>query len=322
MRASRLLSMLILLQLRGRQSATVLAREFEVSVRTVYRDIDHLSAAGVPIYAARGRHGGVALLEGWRTRLTGFTAAEAEALALTGAAAAAADLGLSDAAAAAQLKLLASLPADAGASAARIAERFHLDPVRWYGRAAPADLLATLAPLVWSGRRLRVRYESWKDVVERDVDALGLVLKAGDWYLVAAVDGQPRTYRVGAIQGLEALAQAARRPPGFDLGRYWAAWTRDFEARLIVGSARVRLSPAGLRLLRDVSPAAADAVDSACADADGWRTAAIPVETPAVAARQLLRLGAEIEVLSPPALRSAIAREAAAVTKLYGDQVG
>jgi predicted DNA-binding transcriptional regulator YafY len=248
MRASRLLSILILLQMRGRLSAEALAAEFEVSVRTIYRDVDQLSAAGVPIYAERGRSGGFALLDGYRTRLTGFTPAEADALLLAGVGGAAADLGIGADAAAAQLKLLASLPPDSGASAQRVAQRFHLDPLNWYSRAEAIDILPALASAVWSDTRVRLRYESWKDVVTRDVDPLGLVLKGGIWYLVAAVKGKPRTYRVSNIQEFEVLKARVKRPARFDLGRYWREWARDFEARLLEERAVVKLSPAGRRI--------------------------------------------------------------------------
>ncbi len=319
MRASRLLSILILLQMRGRLSAEALAQEFEVSVRTIYRDIDQLSAAGVPVYAERGRAGGFALLDGYRTRLTGFTPSEAEALLLAGVGDAASDLGVGAEAAAAQLKLLASLPTDAGASAQRVASRFHLDPVNWYSRADPPDILPALAAAVWQEKRIRVRYESWKDLVTRDLDPLGLVLKGGIWYLVAAAKGQPRTYRVSNIQHLEVLSGKALRPPRFDLARFWTAWAKEFEARLLGERATVKLSPIGRRILRDVSPAASEVAEAshrACKP-DGWIKAEIPIEAISQARRQLLRLGAEIEVLAPAELRNAIAAEARAVAALY-----
>ena len=319
MRASRLLSLLILLQMRGRMSAEALAVEFEVSVRTIYRDVDQLSAAGVPVYAERGRNGGFALLDGYRTRLTGFTPAEAEALLLAGVGPAAADLGVGAEAAAAQLKLLASLPPDSGASAQRVAQRFHLDPVNWYNRAEASEILPAVANAVWGERRVRVRYESWRDLVDRDLDPLGLVLKAGVWYLVAAVKGQARTYRVSNIHALEVLNTKAQRPARFDLARYWAAWSRDFEARIFSERAIVKLSPLGRRILREVSPVASEAAEAQhrAAKPAGWVKAQIPIESIALAARQLLRLGAEVEVLEPAALRAAIAREAANVTALY-----
>lgn len=319
MRASRLLSILMLLQLRGRASAEALAREFEVSVRTIYRDVDQLSAAGVPIYAERGRNGGFALLDGYRTRLTGLTPSEAEALLLAGVGEAAAELGVGPEAAAAQLKMLASLPPDSGASAQRIGARFHLDPANWYSRAESLDLLPTLASAVWRDVGIRIEYESWKAVVKRDANPLGLALKGGVWYLVAAVQEQVRTYRVSNIRQLEVTQRHFKRPPRFDLGRFWGQWVKEFEARLMSERAIVRLSPAGLRLLRDVSPAAAEAANAAhtaCAP-KGWIKAEIPVESAEQAALLLLRLGADIEVLAPPELRAAISRQAVKLAALY-----
>ncbi|WP_395645558.1 helix-turn-helix transcriptional regulator [Terricaulis sp.] len=324
MRASRLLSILILLQLRGRLSAEALAAEFEVSVRTIYRDIDQLSAAGVPVYAERGRAGGFQLMDGYRTKLTGFTPAEADALPLASIAGAAADLGVGEEAAAAQLKLLASLPPDSGASAQRVAQRFHLDPMNWYSRGEALDILPALASAVWRDQRVRIRYESWKDVVMRDLDPLGLVMKGGLWYFVAAAKKQPRTYRVSNIKALEVLESRAQRPARFDLAKYWTAWSRDFETRLLSERASVKLSPLGLRLLRDVSPAAHEAalVSLQPAKPDGWVKAEIPVEPGIQAVRQFLRLGTDAEVTEPAALRAALAKEARAIAAKYARRGG
>ncbi len=322
MRASRLLSILMNLQMRGRLSAEALAKEFEVSVRTIYRDVDQLSACGVPIYAERGRTGGFALADGYRTKLTGFTSAEADALLLTGVGGAAADLGIASELAAAQLKLLASLPPDSAASAQRVATRFHLDPVNWYSRGDNVAFLPALASSVWREMRIRVRYDSWKGVVVRELDPLGLVLKGGTWYLVAAVKGQPRTYRVSNILHLDVLDQSFQRPPRFDLGRFWMAAAKTFEAALLRERAVVKLSPTGRKFLREVSPVAAEAVDKAhrrCQPA-GWVRAEIPIENVEHATRQLLRLGADIEVVEPAALRSSLAREASRVAEMYASK--
>ena len=319
MRASRLLSILILLQLRGRLSAETLAREFEVSTRTIYRDIDQLSAAGVPVYAERGRAGGFALLDGYRTRLTGFTPGEADALLLTGIGRAAADLGLDADLTTARRKLLASLPAGTGASAQKVGDRFHLDPGGWYNRDQRLDMLPTLAAAVWAEVRIRIRYESWKDVVTREVDPLGLVLKGGAWYVVAAVRGQARTYRVSGIRALDVLEERFERPPNFDLVAFWTAWVRDFEDRILQDKAVVRLSPLGLRLLDEVSPAAGQAARAAAPppDSDGWVNVEIPVEPAAYAVRQFLQIGAEIEVVEPPELREALAAESRRIAARY-----
>ena len=319
MRASRLLSILILLQMRGRLSAEALAEEFEVSVRTIYRDVDQLSAAGVPIYAERGRAGGFQLHDGYRTKLTGFTAQEADALLLSGVGAAAQDLGLGPDLAAAQLKLLASLPPESGASAERVSARFHLDPINWYTRADASDVLKPLAVAVWNERRIRLRYESWKGLVERTVDPLGLVLKGGIWYLVAAVKGAPRTYRVSNIQKMQTLDVRFTRPRRFNLSRYWREWSKDFEARLLKAHATIEVSPAGRRILRDANAAAHEALlaNNKPCKPEGWLRARVPVESVELAKLQLLRLGAEVKVIDPPALRAAIAAEAGKLAAHY-----
>lgn len=318
MRASRLLSILLLLQTRGRMTAQALADEFETSVRTIYRDIDHLSAAGVPVYADRGRGGGFQLLEGYRTRLTGLSAAEAETLFLSGLPGPAAELGLGDAMAAAQLKLLAALPAEGRSGAARVGGRFHLDPIGWYRNADQTDVLPALADAVWTARRVRIRYDSWAGIVDRDLEPLGLTLKAGVWYVVARAGGKPRTYRVSNIQALEQLAESFERPEAFDLPAYWRAWVKDFEDRLYRGEAVLRLSPAGLRAVCNVSPVAERAARGATSvDADGWATIRIPIESIEHAASDFLKLGVEAEVLAPSDLRVRMAEIADGLTKIY-----
>lgn len=311
--------MLILLQVRGRMSAAALAREFEVSVRTIYRDADQLSAAGVPIYAEPGRSGGFRLLDSFGARLAALTTREAEALALSSVTQAAADLGLAEGATAARLKLLASLPRSAGGGAARVAARFHLDPLPWYGRRAPPAALPRVAEAVWRDRRLRMSYESWNGLVRRTVAPLGLVMKAGSWYLVAGAGASPRTYRVDAIRSLQVLEAAAPRPPGFDLAAYWGDASRAFEQRLVSATVRVRLTETGLRLLRDFHPQAWESLQqqAAVADADGWTEATIPFERGPHAVREALRLGAEMEVLEPAELRAAVAAEASRIAHRY-----
>jgi predicted DNA-binding transcriptional regulator YafY len=322
--ASRALSILMLLQARGRLSAQALAGELEVSVRTVYRDIDRLSAAGVPVYAERGRAGGFALLDGWRTELTGLTAPEAQALFLAGLPGPASELGLRDAMAAAERKLEAALPAGWQADARRVSSRFHLDPVGWYQAAAPADHLRAVAGAVWSERRLRVRYESWSGVAEREIEPLGLVLKAGVWYLAARAGGEPRTYRLSNIRQLTVSDERFARPPGFDLARYWAASTERFEAGLYRDAAVVRVSPKGMKRLAALAPAVAEAAarSAAAPDADGWRRVVLPIESVGHAARELLKLGAEVEALAPAALRERLAETARRLAALYAEPAG
>ncbi len=310
MRASRLLSILILLQQGVRLTAPDLARRFEVSVRTIHRDIDALAAGGVPVYAERGRDGGFRLPRGWRTPTPGMTAQEAAALPLSGVPTAAASIGWRDPAARAHDKLLAAMPADGQHRAQRVASRFHLDAVPWYHRAETLPQLPALAAAVWDDQRIRARYEGWSEGSRVVLDPLGLVLKGGLWYLVAARRGKPRTFRIAGLSDVVVLDAAAKRPRGFDLATWWARACRDFEQRLYRQRGVVRLSPAGLRALRDFEPAVAEAVQVLAAEPDGWTRLSLPIEDTAFGVRQLLRYGNEIEVLEPPALRAALAREA------------
>ena len=322
MQASRLLTLLMHLQTRGRVSAQVLAELTQVSVRTIYRDVDQLSAAGVPIWAQTGRHGGICLREGWRTQLTGLTTSEARALGFAALPGPAADLGLGEAAAMAQLKLLAALPADTQADAQRLQQRFHLDPTDWYRAAVPPAHLQTVAAAVWNSQRLVMRYESWERVSDQTVEPLGLVLKAGTWYMAARPAGrtpvQVRSYRMDAVASLQLLEQ--RFDAGrFDLAAWWRESTARFEAGLYTGTARVRVTEIGWQRLRQFSAAVAQAAaDSAEPSVvEGCIEAVVPIESIAHAAREMLRLGAEGEVLAPPQLRAALAAAARAMLQRY-----
>ncbi|WP_077035256.1 YafY family protein [Pelomonas sp. KK5] len=322
MQASRLLSILMLLQGRGRVSAQALAAELEVSVRTIYRDVDRLSASGVPIWAEQGRSGGFQLREGWRTQLDGLTVPEAEAMFLAGLPGPAADLGLGEALASAQLKLRAALPPEWQDDAQRVGTRFHLDPVDWYREAPPVDHLGTVARAVWQAQRIAVRYDSWQGVAERELEPLGLVLKGGTWYVVArsSASRPARTYRLSNILELTPLEQAFKRPARFDLADYWRESTRRFEAELYRGEARLTASPRGLKLLGEFSSAVAAASRrSARPDPErpGWSLLRIPIESTAHAAGQLLRLGPEAVVLGPRDLRDRMQALASEMAALY-----
>ncbi|QES40338.1 transcriptional regulator [Streptomyces venezuelae] len=320
MRADRLLALLLLLQNRGRMSAPELAEELEVSVRTVYRDAEALAASGVPVYAERGPTGGFRLLDGYRTRLTGLTEGEADSLALAGMPTAAADLGLGAELATAQLKLAAALPAALGERSRRVQERFHLDAAAWFRTADPAPLLDVVADAVWRQCVLRAHYRRWGGEVHRDLHPLGLVLKAGNWYLAASVDGAVRTYRVSRFLAATVTDEPGDRPDGFDLAAYWAEASRGLETRVLPGTARLRVSPAGRRLLPAMFGAAGvRAADGAGApDADGWTEVDLEVEELPVAVGDILRLGLEAEVLGPPELRAEVAGTVTGLAQRYG----
>ncbi|MFF9815138.1 helix-turn-helix transcriptional regulator [Streptomyces sp. NPDC014006] len=308
MRASRLVTLLLLLQNRGRMTAQQLAEELEVSVRTVYRDVEALGAAGIPLYGAAGHAGGYRLVDGYRTRLTGLTADEAQAAFLAALPGAADDLGLGEALATAQLKLRAALPAQLREHAGRIRERFLLDAPGWYSDTDRTPHLAQVAAAVWEGRATLVRYRRWRapEEIERRVEPYGLVLKAGRWYLVAGGPSGIRTYRVDQILGLRPLEEFAV-PDGFDLATYWNGYVADFRARLQTGEALVRLTSEGARRL-GVTPTSG-----------GWTEARVPIESIDHAHGEFLRLGTDIEVMAPAELRDRIAATVRTLAARYGD---
>jgi predicted DNA-binding transcriptional regulator YafY len=334
MRASRLVSILLLLQSRGKLTAQELADTLEVSVRTVYRDIESLSEAGVPVYGDAGPDGGYQLLGGYRTRLNGLTAAEAQALSLAGMPRAAAELGLGTVLATAQLKLQAALPAELRDRTDAISERFLLDAPGWYHDGDSSPYLSAVADAVWHQRRIEIRYRRWTAPtdVTRTLDPHGIVLKAGKWYLVArdaadqatgtTADGATamRTYRVNHILALTDTGERFARAGGFELALFWASSVAGFRAGLWQGEARIRLSAAGRdRMSEIMSPAvisAAEATASA-ADPQGWVTAVVPIESLIHAHQDFLRLGAEVEVLEPEELRVRLAETARSLAALY-----
>jgi predicted DNA-binding transcriptional regulator YafY len=192
--------------------------------------------------------------------------------------------------------------------------------VGWFSTAVPTDHLPAVADAVWTARRIQVRYESWNGISDRELDPLGLVLKAGIWYLVADGGGKRRTYRLSNILSLAVLDAHFVRPEDFDLARHWAASTQSFETGMYRDMAVLRVSPQGLKLLRGLGPAVADAAarTAQAPDADGWTRVVIPIEGIDYAAQELLRLRAEAEVLEPAALRERLVETARQFATLYG----
>ncbi|NMO55541.1 YafY family transcriptional regulator [Actinoplanes sp. TBRC 11911] len=322
MRAGRLVSLLLLLQTRGRMTAQSLADELEVSVRTVYRDVESLGASGVPIYADRGPTGGYQLLDGYRTRLTGLTKEEAGTLFLAGMPDAAAELGLGSVLAAAELKLRASLPDELGERADRVRERFHLDAPGWFRADEPTPHLSTVADAVWRERMLEVRYRRWKAPreVTRTLHPLGVVMKAGRWYLVASARERTTSYRVANILEAELLETPAARPADFDLRAYWRDWAERYERSVYRMTATVRMTRAALDLMAFVFPPEMSRVARESAgvpDPDGWVVTTVPIESFKHGHIELLKLGDQAEVLEPAELRERFAETARGLIAKY-----
>ncbi|MGC8488293.1 MAG: helix-turn-helix transcriptional regulator [Clostridia bacterium] len=312
MRASRLTAIALLLEGRGRMTAQELADEFEVSVRTIFRDMDALAAAGVPVYAERGAAGGYRLMEGYRMRPPGLTSAEAGALWLAGLPDAVRRLGWGPALAGAQAKLLAVMGPEQRRQTALMRERLYVEGASWFGAPDEPPHLAVVTDAAFSGRVIRVRYRSWSAERTRTLEPLGLVLKGGTWYLVAQDHDakKARTYRVAAIQSVELLDEYASRPAQFDLAGYWKRASAEFIGRVYALEAVLRISPEGLRQVTHLGTAVytAGMRELGEADALGWREVRLPFETVEETARDLFRLGGEAEVLAPPALREEMRR--------------
>ncbi|MFC5722315.1 helix-turn-helix transcriptional regulator [Streptomyces gamaensis] len=315
MKSDRLLSILLLLQTRGRVPAAELARRLEVSVRTVYRDVESLSASGVPVYAERGRHGGIALLPGFRTDVTGLTADEARALFVVAAQGTHTALGLDGALGSALRKVMAALPAPHRPVAEATSRRILVDPVRWMPAPAPAADLGELHAAVFTDRRLRLRYRhsGTTDPRTYTVDPYGLVAKAGTWYLVADRRGRPQLFRADRIAVVTVTGQEVRRRAGVELADVWDVLRREVEQRpadvLVTATVRRSRLDMFLRLLGA----------QLAGPPTGGDPATVRLALPEIrAARALLSFGPDVEVLSPREVREDLAGVAERTARLYG----
>jgi predicted DNA-binding transcriptional regulator YafY len=302
-RASRLVSFLLVLQTRGHLTAVELAERLEVSERTVQRDAQALAAAGVPIVSVRGPAGGYRLERGYRTKLTGLDAPEAEALFVGPAA----ELGLGRELAAARLKLLASLPEELQERAGRAAQLFHVDTRGWFREEDRVPHLPVIAGALWRGRRLDMRYREGSKIVSRRLDPLGLVLKAGVWYLLARRRGEERVYRVSRIVSAKERAEKCIRPAGFELAAAWASRSEAFERSRPQIDVTVRVPRSQVRYLRGVRVVEDGERPTVLAQFDGLDQAF----------HNLLAYGPQAEVLAPRELRTRIAAAAAETAALY-----
>jgi predicted DNA-binding transcriptional regulator YafY len=320
MRADRLLSILMLLQVHRKMTACDLARRLEVCERTIHRDMEALGSAGVPVLAERGAGGGWRLLEGYRTNLTGLNEVEVQALFLTKPPRLLADLGLEKASDAALLKLLAALPAMQRNGAEYVRQRIHVDVAGWRQAEEAVPLLPLLQEAIWQGRKLRFTYQRGDGVaVERVVDPLGLVAKGSIWYMVAAVEGEPRSYRVSRVQAAEIVDEECVRPLAFDLAAFWGESTAHFYAHLPRYSATLRVDASALQRVRTGGWYTRVEREEA-PDADGWVPVVVQFDDEHSAREYALSFGPQLEVLEPPELREQVIRAAEGIVSLYARQ--
>lgn len=319
MRADRLLALLMLLQTRGQMTATDLATELEVSVRTIFRDVLALSTAGVPIYCERGPGGGVALVEEYRTTLTGLTPDEARALFALDIPAPLVQLGMGQHLKTAFLKLAAALPNSRRSDELRIRQRIHIDSTGWHETQPTTACLGTIQQALWQDHLLAIQYRSLQNaLIEQVVAPYGLVAKVNRWHLVYGWQGSRRVLRVAAITRAEMLEETFQRPVDFDLAGFWEGWCAANEAQPAY-LARVRVSPELLPSLPHYLEErfhSFTTTDSP-ADPDGWIRLELPFESFHSARTRLLGLGRAVEVLEPEPLRKSIIDFAAQITGLY-----
>lgn len=317
MRADRLLSIMLLLQTEGRITARELAARLEVSERTIHRDMEALSASGVPVLAERGSGGGWSLLDDYRTNLTGLNPAEIQALFLAQPVRLLADLGLRGAAEGALVKLLAALPDVHQRDAAFMRERIHVDGAGWRQMQERVACLPIIQDAIWREHKLHLVYERGDEVcVERVVDPLGLVAKSGQWYLVAGVEGEFRTYRASRVREANVIDEAVARPADFDLAAYWEQSTQEFKANLPRYPARLRIQASILpffhgmlrfgRVERTEAP-----------DADGYQVMDVAFEVEEEAILYASGFGDQVQVVEPEELRQKVIEAARALLGQY-----
>jgi predicted DNA-binding transcriptional regulator YafY len=309
MRADRLLSIVLLLQTHPCLTAHELAQRLEVSERTIYRDMEALTIAGIPVFAERGRSGGWSLVEGYRTNLTGLNAPEIQALLLNTPSQLLSDLGLEEAADVALLKILAALPQLTRRDAQYFQQRIHFDTGQWFGSQDDTPCLTDLQQALWQDAQAEIDYQrSDGALVRRTIDPLGLVAKGHIWYLIAAIESEIRTYRVSRISCVRMTANLVNRPADFDLAKYWSQSTQEFLAKLPNYPTTLRVKQALLPKIRSWRYSRVDDVSQV--DSDGWVTIRADFEVLEEACQRVLSLGADVIIIEPDALREVVIQTA------------
>jgi predicted DNA-binding transcriptional regulator YafY len=314
MRADRLLAMMMLLQTRGKMTTQTLADELSVSRRTILRDVNALSYAGVPIYSEGGHGGGVALDEHYRTTLTGLHTPEVQALFIANNRAVLNDVGLNDAAEQLLLKLLAALPAAHHLTVDHIRQRLMIDPTWWWHDAQTPPFWDDLQQAVYEDRVIEATYERYQgDVVERVLEPYSLVNKSSLWYLIARRDGELRTYRVSRFHEVQLLDQHFTRSADFDLRHYWQEHLQEFIDSFSEYRCTLRIHPDRVGFVKWLVPGRWEVVGEA--DEQGWLTLNLMIDSPLLAKMLVFGLGAFGEVIAPEDLAEAIVSDARALVQ-------
>jgi predicted DNA-binding transcriptional regulator YafY len=322
MRADRLISLMMLLQTRGQMTAEVLAKELSVSKRTIYRDIDALSGAGVPIYADGGPGGGYALIDSYRTSLNGLNQEEIRSLFLLITPGPLSELGISQSLNTAILKLTSALPDRHYDQPDFVRRRFHLDSGGWFQSAERVPHLGTLQEAVWSDRQIQIfcRRRPDGEVKRRLISPLGLVAKSNIWYLVADTEKGRRVYRVSRVEGVEWTSNYFTREPSLDLVDFWNKWVAEYEASLPQYPVTIRVGPDLISTLPYIwGEQIRSLLEQSAVDAQGWRTLNYTFERKEEAQARILGLGAAVEVLAPDELRTAVQEAAQKLAQLYSE---
>ncbi len=320
MRVDRLLSLLMLLQTRGKLSARQLAGELEVSERTIYRDIEALSMAGVPVYGELGREGGYRLVDSYHTSLTGLSEGEVRALFMLNIPAPLAELGVGQELKAALLKLSAALPATRRQDEERVRQRFYLDSTWWDRDAGAVPHLKLLQRAVWDDRLVQIHYHPpFALEIVRTVAPYGLVAKSGSWYLVYAIPERVAVRRLSELLDVRLMAENFTRPADFELATFWEAWCAERQGERFRYEAVVRVAPALIStILGYFGERVREQMESASAtDGAGWIILTLPFDSLEQARRWILGAGGALEVLAPLPLRLSVADFARQATALY-----
>lgn len=315
MRADRLISILLLLQNHKQMTSKQLADKLEVSERTVHRDMEALSAAGIPVYSERGSQGGWRLTEGYRTNLTGLKSEELSSLLLAGSIHLLRDLGKQADYEAAYQKIWAAVPDALKHDAEFTRQRIHIDGAGWHETLERSTCLPTIQEAVWAERKLAITYERGTEVVERIIHPLGLVAKRSTWYVVAETDGDLRTYRISRISSAAMTDEAFRRPEPFDLATYWKQSMERFTADLPKYPATISLKQTALQRIRQERYV--KIIATSPWKREGWTEAEAEFNTLESACEICLTFGSELIVLAPAELRERVLGQASAIVQLY-----